>query len=148
MIRWITEFWRHKNCLAISNFDKAFLVETNNSTIGICAVLAQENKPIELFSEKLCHARQCWSGYEHELYTVVKVLNYQNTILLQQDFILFNNHKAIQYINTEKNINRCMLGGLCSFINLHLYSNIKVMHITGLNRSTTHRKMDKSKRSL
>ncbi|KAI0507147.1 hypothetical protein KFK09_013267 [Dendrobium nobile] len=92
--------------LALPNFDKAFSVETDASSVGIGAVLAQENRPVEFFSEKLSNARQRWSVYEQELYAVIRALKQWEHYLLHQDFVLCSDHKALQYINTQKNINR------------------------------------------
>ncbi|XP_020679468.2 uncharacterized protein LOC110097438 [Dendrobium catenatum] len=92
--------------LALPEFDKPFSVETDASTVGIGAVLTQEGRPIEFFSEKLCPSRQRWSVYEQELYAVVRALKQWEHYLLHQDFVLCSDHKALQYINTQKNINR------------------------------------------
>ncbi|KAI0495130.1 hypothetical protein KFK09_025277 [Dendrobium nobile] len=92
--------------LALPDFDRPFSVETDASSVGIGAVLTQEGRPIEFFSEKLCPSRQRWSVYEQELYAVIRALKQWEHYLLHQDFILCSDHKALQYINTQKNINR------------------------------------------
>ncbi|PKU83847.1 RNA-directed DNA polymerase [Dendrobium catenatum] len=92
--------------LALPNFEKPFHVDTDASSIGIGAVLSQDSKPIEFFSEKLSSARQKWSAYEQELYAVIRALKQWEHYLLHQDFVLCSDNQALQYINNQKNINR------------------------------------------
>ncbi|PKU86846.1 putative mitochondrial protein [Dendrobium catenatum] len=92
--------------LALPDFNKPFNVDTDASGIGVGAVLSQDNKPIEFFSEKLSPTRQKWSTYEQELYAVVRALKQWEHYLLHQDFILCSDHQSLQYLNTQKNINR------------------------------------------
>ncbi|XP_020702245.1 uncharacterized protein LOC110113876 [Dendrobium catenatum] len=92
--------------LALPSFDKVFMVETDASSIGIGAVLSQEGKPIAFFSEKLSDARQKWSAYEQELYAVIRALKQWEPYLLHQDFVLCSDNKALQFINSERSINR------------------------------------------
>ncbi|XP_020682380.1 uncharacterized protein LOC110099531 [Dendrobium catenatum] len=92
--------------LALPDFDKPFMVDTDASTVVIGAVLSQDNKPVEFFSEKLSPSRQRWTVYEQELYAVIRALKQWEHYLLHQDFVLSSDHKALQYINSQKNINR------------------------------------------
>ncbi|KAI0507593.1 hypothetical protein KFK09_013719 [Dendrobium nobile] len=92
--------------LAFPDFDKPFQVDTDASSIGVGAVLSQEGKPIEYYSEKLSSTRQKWSAYEQELYAVVRALKQWEHYLLHKDFVLCSDNQALQYINSQKNISR------------------------------------------
>ncbi|KAI0509958.1 hypothetical protein KFK09_010558 [Dendrobium nobile] len=92
--------------LAIPDFDKPFHVDTDASAVGIGAVLSQEGRPIEFFSEKLSPTRQNWSAYEQELYAVVRALKQWEHYLLHQDFILSSDNHALQFINSQKTVHK------------------------------------------
>ncbi|XP_020694313.1 uncharacterized protein LOC110108140 [Dendrobium catenatum] len=92
--------------LAAPNFSKPFHVDTDASAVGIGAVLSQEGRPVEFFSEKLSLARQKWSAYEQELYAVIWALKQWEHYLLHSDFILCGDNQALQYLNTQKSINK------------------------------------------
>ncbi|PKU64652.1 RNA-directed DNA polymerase [Dendrobium catenatum] len=92
--------------LAIPDFNKPFHVDTDASAVGIGAVLSQEGRPVEFFSEKLSPSRQNWSAYEQELYAVVRALKQWEHYLLHQDFVLSSDNHAVQFINSQKTMNR------------------------------------------
>ncbi|XP_028556143.1 uncharacterized protein LOC114581024 [Dendrobium catenatum] len=92
--------------LSLPDFEKPFMVDTDASTVGVGAVLSQNGKPVEYFSEKLSPSRQRWTVYEQELYAVIRALKQWEHYLLHQDFVLCSDHKALQYINSQRNINR------------------------------------------
>ncbi|PKU85224.1 hypothetical protein MA16_Dca026735 [Dendrobium catenatum] len=92
--------------LAIPCFDKLFTVEIDASGVGIGAVLSQEGRPIAFFSEKLCPSRQRWSAYEQELYSIIRALKEWEHYLLHQEFILCTDNRALQFINSQKHVNR------------------------------------------
>ncbi|XP_028556926.1 uncharacterized protein LOC110109044 [Dendrobium catenatum] len=92
--------------LALPNFDKLFTVETDASSIGVGAVLTQEGRPIAFFSEKLCPARQKWTAYEQEFYAIIRALKQWEQYLLHQEFILCSDNQALQFINSQRTINR------------------------------------------
>jgi hypothetical protein len=92
--------------LALPDFDKLFEVECDASIIGIGAVLSQEGRPIAFYSKKLSVTRQKWSTYELELYAVFRALKVWEHYLVQREFILFSDHHALQFINSQNSVNR------------------------------------------
>jgi len=92
--------------LALTDFDKLFEVEWDASIVGIGAVLYEERKPVEFFSEKLGETRQKWSTYESELYAIFRALKVWEHYLIKREFVLYTDHQALKFINSQKNLNR------------------------------------------
>jgi hypothetical protein len=97
--------------LALPNFEKVFEVECDASGVGVGAVLSQDKRPIAFFSEKLSDARQKWSTYDQEFYAIVRALKHWEHYLIQKEFVLFTDHQALKYINSQKKLIKCMLDG-------------------------------------
>ena len=72
--------------------------------IGIGGVLSQEKHPIAFFSEKLSEAKLNYSIYDKKFYAVVQLLCQWRHYLLPQEFVLYSNHEALQYLNSQKNL--------------------------------------------
>lgn len=62
--------------LALPSFDKLFEVECDAFVVGIVAVLFQEGRLMEFFSEKLNEARSKCTTYEFEFYAVTRALKH------------------------------------------------------------------------
>ena len=90
--------------LALPSFEKLFEVECDASGIGIGAVLSQEKKPVAFFSEKLSDARRKWSTYDQEFYAIVRALKNWEHYLIQREFILYTDHQALKYLNSQRNL--------------------------------------------
>ena len=91
--------------LALPNFDKVFEVECDASGVGIGAVLSQEGRPVAYFSEKLNEARQKYSTYDKEFYALVQALKYWRHYLLPKEFVVFTDHQALKFINSQTKLN-------------------------------------------
>jgi len=90
--------------LCLAGFSKVFEVAYDISSLGIGDVLSQENHPIVFFSEKLNEAKQHYDVYDRELYVVVQSLRYWCHYLLPTEFVLYSDHQALRYINSQKRV--------------------------------------------
>ncbi|KAI0493191.1 hypothetical protein KFK09_027467 [Dendrobium nobile] len=88
--------------LSLPNFNKVFEVECDASNVGIGAALSQDGHPIAFFSEKLNEARQKYSTYDKEFYALVRALHHWNHYLLAKDFVLYTDHEALRFLNSQK----------------------------------------------
>ena len=103
-----------------------FKVECDASVMGIGAVLSQEGHLVEFFSEKVSEPRQKWSAYELEFYTVVWALKHWEHYLFHQEFVLFTNHQALKFINSQKTMNRMHARWIAFYRSSLLLSNISL----------------------
>jgi len=60
--------------LALPDFNKTFIVETNASIIGVGAVLMQEGHPIAFLSKSLGPKQQIISVYEREMLAILQAV--------------------------------------------------------------------------
>ncbi|PKU61034.1 putative mitochondrial protein [Dendrobium catenatum] len=91
--------------MRLPDFSKVFEVTCDASGIGIGGVLSQEGHPIAYFSEKLNDIRQRYSTYDKEFYAIIQSLRYWRHYLLPQEFVIFSDHEALRYINSQKKLN-------------------------------------------
>jgi len=91
--------------MRLPDFSKVFEVTCDTLGIGIGGVLSQEGHPIAYFSEKLNNIRQRYSTYDKEFYTIIQSLRYWRHYLLPQEFVIFSDHEALRYINSQKKLN-------------------------------------------
>eukprot|EP01018_Ginkgo_biloba_P009586 Gb_00245 [translate_table: standard] len=91
--------------LSLPNFDKVFEVECDASKVRIGAVLSQEGRPVAYFSEKLSDTRQKYSTYDKEFYALVQALKYWRHYLFPREFVVFTDHQALKFINSQTKLN-------------------------------------------
>ena len=89
----------------LSDFSKMFKVTCDASWLVIGDVLSQKNHPIVYFSEKLNDARQRYSTYDKKFYAIVQALRYLRHLVLPQEFVVYSDHKALKYLNSQNRLN-------------------------------------------
>ena len=87
------------------DFKKLFQVRCDVSGTAIGAVLSQEDKPVAFFSEKLNESGQKYSSYDKEFYAVIQALKHWRHYLLGNEFVLFSDNSALQYVMQQHKLN-------------------------------------------
>lgn len=88
--------------LALPDFSKTFVVETDASGKGIGAVLMQDKHPLAFISKALGPRQLGMSIYERELLAVVYAIQKWGTYLAHKPFVIRTDQKSIKYLLEQK----------------------------------------------
>jgi hypothetical protein len=92
--------------LVLPNFEKTFQARCDASGVAVGGVLRQDNRPIFYFSEKLNQTKRKYSGYDKEFYAIIQALNKWRHYLVPQEFVLYSDKQALQFINIHEKMNQ------------------------------------------
>ncbi|KAJ9562557.1 hypothetical protein OSB04_007717 [Centaurea solstitialis] len=91
----LKEAMSRASVLALPDFEKPFIIETDASGVGVGAVLIQDKHPIAFFSRAL-------ATYERELLAIVAAIQRWKGYLLGRPFIIKTDHQALKHILEQK----------------------------------------------
>ncbi|KAH0639762.1 hypothetical protein KY285_036348 [Solanum tuberosum] len=84
--------------LALPDFSKGFIVETDDSGNGIGVVLAQGTNLIAFFSQGLSYRCKSLFLYERELLAVVSTVQKWRLYLLRRHFVIKTDHHSPMFL--------------------------------------------------
>jgi hypothetical protein len=88
--------------LALPDFSKTFVVETDASDKGIGAVLQQEGHPIAYVSRSLGPKNQGLSTYEKESLAILMAVDHWRTYLQPAEFIIQTDQKSLIHFDDQR----------------------------------------------
>lgn len=88
--------------LALPNFEKTFIIETDACKNGVGAVMMQDGRPIAYMSKALSPKHLGLSTYEKEMLAVIMAVQKWRAYLLGHQFIIKTDHEALKYLMEQK----------------------------------------------
>ncbi|GKV33735.1 hypothetical protein SLEP1_g42199 [Rubroshorea leprosula] len=139
--------------LALLNFGKLFEVECDACGVAIGAILSQEKRPVAYFSAKLNDSGQQWTTYNKEFYAMVRALKIWENYLIGKEFVLYSDHQALRYLNSQKRLSSDLHARWSSFLQKFPF---KLIHKSGsqnrvadaLSQSTAHPQTNEQTESM
>lgn len=93
--------------LALPDFNKPFLIETDACDQGVGAVLMLRDRPVAFFNKALTEQHKHLSIYEKEFLALIMAVDKWRQYLQNQEFVIRTYHKSLTYL-MEQNLHSNM----------------------------------------
>lgn len=117
--------------LAVPNYSKQFVIETDASDLGMEAVLMQDGHPISYLSKPLCDRKKALSTYEKECMALLLAVKKWRAYLLGQEFIIKTDHQSLLFLTEQKANTKLQQKALLKLMDL----NFKIQYKQGTTNS-------------
>jgi hypothetical protein len=88
--------------LAIPDFTKPFVIETDASDGGVGAILSQDGHPISYLSRALGPKKQGLSAYEKEFLAILLAVDHWRPYLQVQEFLIQSDHRSLASLDEQR----------------------------------------------
>lgn len=88
--------------LALPDFSKTFVIETDASDKGVGAVLMQEGHPIAFISKALGKRAQALSTYEKECLAILLAVEKWRSYLQHHEFTIQTDHRSLAHLSEQR----------------------------------------------
>lgn len=88
--------------LALPDFSKAFVLETDACNTGIGAVLMQEGHPVAFLSQALNTRNQARSTYEKECLAIILAVDKWRSYLQHRPFVIRTDQKSLMHLSDQR----------------------------------------------
>ncbi|KAL5698643.1 hypothetical protein ACHQM5_029654 [Ranunculus cassubicifolius] len=88
--------------LALPDFSKPFIIETDACQTGIGAVLLQDQQPLAFLSKALPPTKMGLSTYEKELWAIIYAITKWRYYLFGRHFVIRTDHQSLKYLLDQR----------------------------------------------
>jgi hypothetical protein len=88
--------------LALPDFSKGFVLETDASNVSIGAVWMQSGHPVAFLSQALCPRNQALSTYEKECLAIILAVDKWRPYLQHRQFTILTDHQSLWHLIDQR----------------------------------------------
>ena len=117
--------------LAIPDFSKQFVLETDASDVGFGAMLIQDNHLVAYLSKPVSKQNQALSTYEKECLAIILAVEKWRQYLQHAKFVIRTYHKSLLYLTEQRVSSKIQYKALMKLMDLQF----KIIYKQGIHNT-------------